>query len=281
MNRIILTAAASLVIAASSAQAQMLWETEGFDTPESVLPDPARDRLIVSNVVGQPDGLDGEGYLSLVGYDGSVIDPVWVSHMNAPKGMALLGSHVLVADMDTLRVIDAITGEVVEAHSPDGAVFLNDITVAGDVAFVTDMMTHTIWRYKGGEMSPWLTEPALSHPNGILSDGGRLIVASWGQGLAQDFTTERPGGLLSVSLTDQAISQIAPDLGNIDGIAGFGEVLVVSDWITGELHMVDPKTGAAETVATLSAGLADISALDGIVYLPNMMSGKVGALNLR
>jgi sugar lactone lactonase YvrE len=200
----------------------------------------------------------------------------WVTGLDAPKGMAVVGSSLLVADLTRLHEIDLETGTLIRSLNVPGATFLNDITSDGAQAFVSDLMGHQIWRYHAGDLSLWLEDTQLAHPNGLLLDETRLVVGSWGQGLRADFSTEEPGALLAVDLKTQAISTIAPRLGNLDGVVRIGNMLLVSDWMTGQLFEVDPE-GRATLVAEHAAGLADIAAYDNTLLLPSMLEGSLSA----
>ena len=61
----------------------------GFQTPESVKWDSARDVYYVSNINGAPNAKDGNGYISRMGAAGMVTDSAFIKGLNAPKGMAL------------------------------------------------------------------------------------------------------------------------------------------------------------------------------------------------
>lgn len=271
------TAAALFVLSAGIAVAGGGWTVEGFAMPESVLHDEVRDRLIVSNIEGAPNGVDGDGYLSLLAMDGTVIDRVWASGMDAPKGMALVGDRLLVADLTKLHVLDAASGEVLETLTHEDAVFLNDVTVDGDVAYISDFMGHAIWRYADGRLAPMIEDAGLSHPNGVLWDDGRLIVGSWGEGMRADFTTETPGDLIALDVESGETQVLVAGLGNLDGIVRVGEALIVSDWVSGALHRVS-EDGGVEMIGARPAGLADIGAAGDVVYLPHMLEGRVEAL---
>jgi hypothetical protein len=110
---------ASSVIAASTASGGSL-VVYGFETPESVVPDPVQDWYLVSNVgAGNPAALDGNGFISKVSPGGSVLDLTWIQSgvqgvtLNGPKGLALHGEGLYVADVDTLRVFDRRNGALV------------------------------------------------------------------------------------------------------------------------------------------------------------------------
>jgi hypothetical protein len=48
----------------------------------------------------------------------------------------------------------------------------------------------------------------LEHPNGLDVADGELVVAAWGTGLKDDFTTEAPGRLLAIDLATKAITPV-------------------------------------------------------------------------
>ena len=264
-----------IFITFQSVEARESWVLDGFDMPESVLVDAERERLIVSNIVGHPGERDAIGYLSLLSFDGTLLERHWVSGLHAPKGMAFVGQEILVTDLDRLHIIDAATGVIVKSLVIEGAIFLNDVTSKGNSAWISDLMTNTIWQYSEGEVLPWLQHDALSHPNGLIIDTQRLLVGSWGTGLNDDFSTDEPGALLSVDLASKSISTIVDSIGNIDGIAVIEEDIYVSDWISGQLFEINEAEKIAVERKRFSKGLADISAAGEILYLPMMLDGQV------
>jgi len=266
-------------LTATTAHAGSLWSTEGFDMPESVLHDQDHNRLVVSVMQGAPNAVDGNGHLALLSQDGDVIEANWATGMDAPKGLALMDGKIFAADLTKLRIVDAATGKLLASLPAEGAVFLNDVTTNGKDVFVSDMMTDTIWRYADGTFEKWLETPELAHPNGLLWDNGRLLVGSWGKGLKGDFSTEAPGSLLSIDPDTKEISVIASDIGNIDGIVRHGDRLVLNDWINGKVFEIDAD-GHATEIAQEAAGLADISAANGVLYLPHMLEGRIEAVTL-
>ena len=191
-----------------------LWQTKGFETPESALPDTAARVIYVSNIDGSPTDRDGNGYISKVGFDGNVIDLKWATGMDAPKGLALAQGRLYASDIDKLVEIDPATGKITSKYEAPGAGFLNDVAAdaAGNV-YVSDMATSTICRLSGGKFESWLKSDALNHPNGLLVEGDKLVVASWGP---MTDTTSIEGRLLEVSLADKSVKPIGsgkPEIG--------------------------------------------------------------------
>ncbi|EAV41669.1 periplasmic ATP/GTP-binding protein [Stappia aggregata IAM 12614] len=274
-----LTAALLLGLSTLPSAAGSLWSTDGFDMPESVAYDPVGDRLIASVMEGAPNAVDGNGHLALLSNGGKIIDASWATGMDAPKGLAVMNGQVFAADLTSLRIVDAETGELLQSLPAQGSVFLNDVTTNGREIFVSDMMTNTIWRYAEGTFEKWLESPELSNPNGLYWDDGRLLVGAWGKGLKNDFTTEAPGSLLAVDPATKAISVVARDIGNIDGITRLNGRLVLNDWINGKVFEIGTD-GSSTEIMSEPAGLADISARDGVLYLPHMLEGRIEAVTL-
>src|SRR6267142_1673443 len=119
----------------------------GFSTPESVLHDSAQDIYFVSNINGSPTAKDNNGFISRVRPDGAVENLKFIEGghggvtLNAPKGLAIRGDTLWVADIDMVRSFDAKTGVARDSVSLAslGAVFLNDIAIAQTGAlYITD-----------------------------------------------------------------------------------------------------------------------------------------------
>jgi sugar lactone lactonase YvrE len=174
---------------------------EGFKTPESVRYDSAADVFFVSNINGSPTARDGNGFISRMKPDGAIDSLRFIAGgrdgvtLNAPKGLALIGDTLWVADLDVVRAFNARTGAPVATVdlSSFHALFLNDICVGGDGAlYVTDSgfrpagdsMSHPAGTDRIFRIAPnhratiALASDSLQRPNGITWDatGKRFIV---------------------------------------------------------------------------------------------------------
>ncbi|MBZ9863224.1 ATP/GTP-binding protein [Mesorhizobium sp. CA12] len=284
MKYLIASAAFAAVSVISAAQAGELWRATGFEQPESALVDAAHNRIVVSNIVGNPGAVDGNGYLSLLSMDGKVISRRWVDGMDAPKGMAIADGRLYAADITKVRVVDLASGRLVETIDVPGAVFLNDMTAdsAGKV-YVSDMLADTIYRIDGDRPELFVKDALLASPNGVFANGGRLIVASWGKGIDKtDFSTAEPGGLLSVDLATKKVTPLpaAQKFADLDGVIAIGDTMYATAYMTGTLYSYKPG-GVPTVVATFKPGSADIGT-DGkaTIYVPLMGEGEVVALSL-
>lgn len=265
---------------AMTAQAETIWSAEGFDWPESAIVLQETGQIVVSNMVGSPLEPDGNGFLSLLSASGEVIEKQWITGMHAPKGMAIAGGHLFAADLDTLRIVDLATGTLVNSIKVDGAGLLNDVTSDGENVYISDMLTHTIWRYSDGSVEPILQGGSLTHPNGLLWDQDRLLIGNWGPGMKEDFSTDAPGDLIAWTPGTDKVEVIVSQLANIDGVIRLNGKFLVNDWITGEIFEVSDSGDVSKT-AQFGQGLADIGAGDGVILMPHMLTGKVEALAIK
>ena len=183
----------------------------GLRVPESVLYDPQADVYIVSNIDGSPLAKDDNGFLSRVAPTGEVRVTRWVNgrraevELNAPKGMALQGDTLYVADIDVVRRFDRQTGAPRGLIEIPGATFLNDLAAGPDGSlFVSDSGfgpkgntgTDAVWRVapdpKRGLAGPVVHQIVagadLAHPNGLAVTGRKAAAGSSGAGGAWDLT---------------------------------------------------------------------------------------------
>ena len=172
---------------------ELAWETRGFNNPESVIYDASSDILFVSNVNGSPVEKDGNGYISKILLDGTMLKKQWVVGLNAPKGLAIHEGTLYVSDIDTLVAIDIASGTINNSYQVDDAKFLNDVSVNKDgKVFVTDMVLNRIHCLCDDQFNIWLESPKLENPNGLHVEGDNLILGAWGV-MTDDFATDGTG----------------------------------------------------------------------------------------
>ena len=279
--------AATLVMSAGIAQADPapVWEAEGFSGPESALYDAKRNLIFVSNVDGQPNDKDGKGSISLLSPAGKMVNAAWQSGLNAPKGLAMVGDRLYVADIDTLRVFDVMNGKQVASYVAAEAKFLNDVAAddEGNI-YVSDFLDDAIYRLADGEFALWVKDVALQEPNGLLAEEGRLVVGAWGE-MTEGFATEVPGHLKTVDMKTKAVASLGSGkaVGNLDGVEADGKGnYLVSDWYNGGLFRVN-AAGEAQRLLTLEQGSADIGVIPAknLVLVPMMNNGTVRAYQIK
>lgn len=205
------------------------WTTVGeLRVPESVLHDNARDVLYVSNIGGLPTKKDGDGFISRLSLDGKILNFEWISGMDAPKGMALLGNTLYVTDIDRIHLISVPQGRIRESIGAEGAKFLNDIAIddAGTV-YVSDMVMNRIYTLKKGKFSVWLEFKDYTGINGMLFDEESVFAGS-------------EQGILKINPATGDTMLYIPLTGGIDGLRMLDDDrFIVSDW-KGKIQVVAP-----------------------------------------
>jgi len=172
----------------------------GLKTPESVLYVPEEDIYLVSNVNGPATAVDGNGFISKISPDGKVLELKWIdggkpgTKLDAPKGLAIAGDVLYVADIKWVRLFDRKTGKPIGNVGVGGATFLNDVspntngkgvwisdsgmkfgdkgaeaTNSDGVFVVTNMQAKAVKKDKG-----------MGWPNGLLADENGTWVINYG-----------------------------------------------------------------------------------------------------
>ena len=110
----------------------------GLRGPESVIFDAEQDIYFVTNVNGEPGERDDNGFISRLKPDGSIAELKWVDgaerdlELHAPKGMALSGKTLYVADITGVHAFDRTTGRHLSTWETPDAQFLNAVSVGAD-----------------------------------------------------------------------------------------------------------------------------------------------------
>jgi DNA-binding beta-propeller fold protein YncE len=174
----------------------------GFESPKAVLYDAAADVYLVSNVEGGLADADGKGFISRLAPDGSLLELEWIgkeaagSVLDAPKGMALVGDKLYVADINKVRSFDRQTGKATGQVVINGATFLNDVAAApdgklyvsdsgfGQIKGLADPQKNggdAVYVIDGaGAVSALAKGAELGQPTGLLADGAGVWVATLG-----------------------------------------------------------------------------------------------------
>jgi hypothetical protein len=239
---------------------------DGFSTPESVLYDEAGDQYFVSNIDGKPGDKDDKAFISRVTPDGKV-ELKWIDSaadgvtLNAPKGSAIVGDVLYVADIDTVRMFDRTSGVAKGEIAIDGATFLNDLAAAGSILWLTDTGlgadmspngTDAVYRIDtaaGNKVEKVVSGEELGNPNGIVASGDGATVVTFGSG--EVYPVTKQGDAWAVGARQKLPK------GQLDGIVVSGGRTLVSSWEDAAVYEV-AADGSAKEVVTGVESPADI-----------------------
>jgi hypothetical protein len=229
----------------------------GFHDPESVRYDPELDVFYVSNMFLFGSEKDGNGFITRIEAGdpqrGSILARGGENGvtLNAPKGMALQGDTLWVADIDVVRGFHRVTGAPVAtidltpqrptllndvAVGPDGTIRVTDTGIVmskwGTVYDTTGDRTFTIGPGRAVTATP--TADRYPKPNGITWDakGKRWLVVSFGQ-----FSS----ALHAIDDADTTRrAPLAEGKGQWDGVEALADGrILVSSWSDSSIHVID------------------------------------------
>jgi sugar lactone lactonase YvrE len=201
----------------------------GLMTPESVLHDTVADVYLVSNINGGPLANDDNGFITKVGPDGVVQQLKWIDGassavtLNAPKGMAIRGDTLYVADIDCVRRFLRTTGAAHGDICMEGVTFLNDLaTDSLGTLYVSDsglkadtgnaLMpsgTDAVWRFTpGGDTGKVIEGSVLGGPNGIAFRGQDGFVVTFGSGEIYQIGPNNNRNIVLPGAADRALDGI-------------------------------------------------------------------------
>ena len=244
---------------------EQVWVTAGLSAPEGVATD--GETLFISNVAGEGNAKDGEGWISRLALDGTVLKEKWIEGLNAPKGMALRDGKLFVSDYDTYHVIDVATATIDNTYPVEGAGFLNDVTVWQNDVFMSDSGSARIFQIDENGYKEWLADDRLSGVNGLTPDGDRLLIATMSS------------GSLFETMGARDLTEIATGMDNADGIAVLDDgSYLVSSW-PGQIWHVSTEGETSELHNTVDDPIYqnDLTRVGDLIIVPNWQPGSVTA----
>ena len=228
-------------------------QIEGLQTPHGFVADPLGETYFISNVNGDPDALDNNGFITKIDQSGKISHLHFIQGgrdgivLHAPKGMAIVEDILYVVDIDTLRGFDKKTGKsaVMVSFAPVKGTGqpIALIDVASDdagILYVSDASANTVYRVEAGKafaVSVLARDAALAGPSGLAWNGKskKLIAVSWNKGKIMEIA---PDGTISELVSNSFFSSRFSNLSGVD-FDEFGS-MYVSDFTAGKVWRIRP-----------------------------------------
>lgn len=255
------------------------------------------DGLYVT-VMGEAD-VEGDGKVCRIEGE-KVVD--FAKGMDEPKGIALVGGVLVVADMKRVWRVDASgKAEVLAAAGafPHPPAFLNDVAAApdGKSVYVTDMGDNGamfgpdgMWEVNSPEAGKIRriarvyrvgldgkvevavdVDPIMLNPNGVTApEAGLLLVAEFFRGHV-------------LAWRDGGFKVLATGLRGADAIErAEGGDIYVSSWTQGKVWRLKAGGGKPEVIIEGLKSAADffLDRKENVLVLPDMLAGTVGFYRL-
>lgn len=244
----------------------------GLQSPHSFLADPSGKAYFISNVNGEPDARDNNGFITKLDSAGRIVTLKFIAggdgsvELHAPKGMALVDPILYVVDLDTLRGFDKNTGKPVVTISLAGhgsaahrRITLTDVAANGQgLLYLSDTAGNSIYRVDAARqhaVSVFVHDERLAGPSGVAihPQTGHIIVVSWDKGKILDIT---PEGALTELVSNGFFSSRFENLSGVD--FDRWNNMYVSDQTRGKIWRMTPDK-RFQVIAEYLLAPADIS----------------------
>jgi len=247
-------------------------QIDGLQRPQSFIADPSGEFYFISNINGEPDAKDSNGFITRLDKEGKITDLHFIqggqngTTLDSPKGMAIVDRLLYVVDIDTLRGFDKETGKPVvtvlldknPSHGAHPPIALIDVAYDGKgTLYLSDTEADTVYRVeviKQHAVSILAKNSALAGPSGLAwnSKTGKLVVVSWNKGKIFEIT---PDGAIRELVSNSFFSSRFHNLSGVD----FDEwgSMYVSDFSAGKVWRIRPDM-KFEVIAEYLSTPADI-----------------------
>ncbi len=230
---------------------------------------------------------DGKGYV--VKLDGDITE-MYISpdgYLNAPKGMAVKDDYLLIADVGRVVIYNLLdimkTPQVV--CFPNNVLYLNDIAISGEWAYVSATDVGKVYRLNLSNMDSLVSEKPeewmdVVGANGLAFSGKKLYVASYP---ADNVTTQDNVIYCIPDIANPKLEKVISQAGQYDGLAVHKGKLYFTNWDGGKIGYVDLKSKEIDYLTIEGVhplGAADISILKDSLYIPVLVTSEVVVVGL-
>ena len=179
----------------------------GLESPSSFVGDQSGVDFFISNINGSPEARDNNGFITKLDASGKVLSLKFIEggaadvRLHAPKGLALVGQTLYVADLDQLKGFDKTTGKQLvtvsfPASSGGKAVSLTDVAAGPNgLLYASDQTANSIYRIDSASqhrVTLLIHDDQLAGPTGVAvhPKTDHVIAVSWEKGKIFDIAPD-------------------------------------------------------------------------------------------
>ena len=270
--RILFALTLLIILYVAKAQPVKLYETDTlFKAPESVVYDPLRNLLYVSNYTEplKEGSSYGRHSISKVDLNGNIIEQEWITGLSCPTGITIYMDKLYIVERFGVVVYNLSTHTVDKKHYIKTTDFLNDITISPEgTIYVSVSGTNRIYRIEDERVEVWLDHDSIPNPNGLLYHNSTLYAATIGDGSVKNIDPENKR-ITTVCYVGE---------GTLDGIQDCGNGLLVSIF-QGNLYWVSTDGTKTELLNTRDdkTFLADFEYIQSkeLLIIPALWNNKL------
>ena len=287
-RRIIRTTLWAWLLVALASPAALALQVTGLKNPACFIVDPATGAYYIANENGGPTERDNNGFITKLDETGKVLKLKFIEGgtdgvtLHSPKGLAILGKTLYVADISTVRTFDLATGRPLGDIDLSAlkADFLTGLAMDGaGLLYIADTGSNTILKVdtrRGSKPAVFVKDAALAGPHGLAVNPatGLLVAVSWNEG--KIFEVARDGAL-KVLFSNSFFNARFSNLAGVDFDA-FGN-MYVSDFSQGKVMRIDPEF-RIQTIAEFLTTPASvgIDRKNHLILIP-YLAGNVAEMN--
>lgn len=221
-----------------------------------------------------PWGFDGNGYISKMDKSGKIVDLEWITGLNAPKGMGIVGSSLFIADINALVEANIETGKIINKIELDGKPDLNDVTFGDDgTIYVSGSGSNTIYKLQNNTLHPIFKGNDGECFNGLFWEKDRMLLL-----------TSNSSNFYEITWTIMEPSILSENMGHGNGIAPVGDGGYICTSWKGIVNYVSANGKITKLLDTETLGEnaadCDFCIDEQILYLPTFFKNRVKAYKL-
>lgn len=209
-------------------------------------------------------------------------------NLSAPKGMFEKDGYLFICDVNKVVVynLNALSEapQVIRFSKDD--LFINDLVAKDNTLYASVTNSGRIYKIditdltKLGKVKPekWCD---ITGPNGLVIDGNSMYVASYP---ADEKTTEDNVVYYIADLKQPKPEKFITESGQYDGLvlSSDKKTMYVTNWVPAGVYAIDMETKSVKPLElpTPVIGAADMTLIDGTLYIPDLPNSQVVILSL-